>query len=77
MANNVVDLWPSDLVVSDEMSPALLLRQQAERLRQRTNGRVEAEVTIRFSACLKPCVPVRLQLPERLRRASRPLRKTS
>jgi hypothetical protein len=50
MANEVVDLWPPDLVVSGETSPALLLRQQAERLRGRTNGRVEAEVVTKSLA---------------------------
>jgi hypothetical protein len=44
MANDVVDLWPEDLRVKDEETPALLLRQQAVLLGERLRGRVEAEV---------------------------------
>ena len=44
MSTSVIDLWPEDLKVPDETTPALLMRQQAELLGQRTKGRVEAEV---------------------------------
>ncbi|HLK59727.1 MAG TPA: hypothetical protein VKU00_24410 [Chthonomonadaceae bacterium] len=44
MSTSVIDLWPEDLRVPDETTPALLMRQQAELLGQRTKGRVEAEV---------------------------------
>jgi len=44
MSTSAIDLWLEDLRVPDETTPALLLRQQAEVLGQRTKGRVEAEV---------------------------------
>src|SRR5437868_9133163 len=47
MSTTVSDLWPEDLRVSEETAPALLMRQQAEFLGLRTNGRVEAEVITR------------------------------
>jgi hypothetical protein len=47
MSTTVGDLWPEDLRVPDETAPALLMRQQAEFLGVRTNGRVEADVITR------------------------------
>lgn len=44
MTNDILDLWPEDLRVPDEESPALLLRKQATLLGERMKGRVEAEV---------------------------------
>ena len=44
---HTVDLWPEDLQVPEETSPFLILLEQAESLRKRTNGRVEARVYTR------------------------------
>ncbi len=59
-----VDLWPPDLVVSEETSPALVLREQADALRKRTNGRVEARIYTRPEQGGKVSHYFDLQTPE-------------
>ena len=44
MSTHDIDLWPEDLQVLDDESPAMVLRRQAKRLGERTKGRVEADV---------------------------------
>ena len=41
MISNGIDLWPDDLRLTEEESPAVLTRQQAELLGKRMDGRVE------------------------------------
>ena len=41
---NEIDLWPEDLRVPEDDSPAMVLRRQAKRLGEHTRGRVEADV---------------------------------
>lgn len=43
MGNDPLDLWPADLAV-EPLTPAVILRLQADRLKERTEGRLFAEV---------------------------------
>jgi hypothetical protein len=43
-AVEIPDLWPSDVVVIDVVSPAAILRYQAGQLRAKTRNLLEAEV---------------------------------
>lgn len=45
MATAIPDLWPQDVVVSDVVSPLVIMRHQAGLLRQRTKNILEAEIT--------------------------------
>ena len=43
MTNDPLDLWPADLAV-EPLTPVVILRLQADRLKERTEGRLFAEV---------------------------------